>query len=235
MALSRTTLGTVENLSAVSTATISSVALSTGDLLVVAASSAFYPNAQEITGITWNGNALTLGVEQVGSGDNSQWMHAAIYYLQIASGGTGNIVVTCGGNNDGIWAAALKYTGHDTGTPIGDTDSQLINNSDATNPSLTLTTAAGDEVVSCLGEYVQFGNTFTLGGGETSIYEDADATPIFGIGVAIKPAAGASTTVGWTKSVNYGFDYCAAVIKAAAGGGSSIVPILNSYRLRRSN
>lgn len=219
MALSRTDIGSQTATSA-STCTKASVTLNTGDLLVVCVAAARYPNVNEVTGVTWNSISLTKAVEATVEGEgSSEWQHASIWYLKIASGATGSIVATAGSSNTSIILQAFSYTGHDTTTPIGNTSSTRQNASSAVDPSLTLTTVSGDEVVDCLSFYSEFGYTATVGAGQTQKLNTSDGS-FASVGVSVKAASGTSVGMSWTRSSNsVGFQYCAATVTATAGGG----------------
>lgn len=225
MAISRTTLTTTKTATA-SSQTTASVTLAAGDLLVVQVGLTKYSTAQAVTGITWNGNALTKAVSKTGMPSvTSEWHEVSIWYLKVAAGASATVAITCAGSNDVIISAVSKITGHDTTTPIGDTDSLEHDNSSGVEPSLTLTTVSGDLVLDCL----QLEDTAneTEGAGQTAIYEDADGNNFSGH-FSAKTASGTSTTVSWTRALDRGYDYCAAVITAAGGGGGDAGDIFES-------
>lgn len=221
MALSPTDLGDNTG-SAVTSITLASVAITAGELVVAVVNIMDPFDAAVVTGATLNGVAMTQAVAKKGASGGAQWGHTSTWYITAGTTGTYNIVATFDATATTCQITGRKYTGFDTGTPIGDTDSVDAN---ATSTiALTLTTAAGDEVLD--GKAAEnYGNDESANGGQTALY---DATEF---GVSFKAAAGSSTSVGWSNITNAGYVYTAVVIKVA-GASASIVPILNSYRLR---
>jgi hypothetical protein len=219
VALARTNLANNQAAS-VASLNIASVTVSTGDLLVVAIGTTTFGTAETVSGVTWNGNALTKAVSKnQATGAQAQWHEVSIWYLKIAAGATATVAITLTGTCDDLLAQAVKYTGHDTTTPIGDTDSTFLDNAGGVEPSLTLTTASGDEVLDVL--QIEDTANLTEGAGQTSIYEAATSNNFGTIHVSAEAATGTSVTMSWTRALDRGYDYCAAVIKAAAGGGAT--------------
>lgn len=215
MAISRTTLTTTKTSSA-SSQTTASVTLNTGDLLVVQVGQSKFPVPGLVTGITWNGNALTKAVSQTGGGvESSNWSETSIWYYKVATGASATVIITCSGSCDVIFSVVNQITGHDTTTPIGDTDAVGGDNSGAPEPSLTLTTVSGDLVLDSL----QAETAATVGAGQTATYQDSDVNGWNG-NFSAESASGTSTTMNWTRSNSgRGYAYCAAVVTAATGGG----------------
>lgn len=214
MAISRTTLTTTETVSA-SSSTSASVTLNTGDLLVVQVGQSKFPVPGLVTGITWNGHALAPAVSQTGGGfDSSNWSESGIWYYKVATGASATVIITCSGSCDVIHSIVHQITGHDTTTPIGDTDAVGGDNSGAPEPSLTLTTVSGDLVLDSL----QAETAATVGAGQTATYQDNGGG--WDCSFSVEAASGASTTMSWARSNSArGYAYCAAVVRAAGGGG----------------
>jgi hypothetical protein len=219
MALSRTSIATTQTLAS-ATSTISTVALTTGDLLVVSVACGDAAGANAVTGITWNSIALTKAVESNGGlGGSDEWNASSIWYLKIASGTTANIVITCAGTNTSIHSVCQKYTGHDTTTPIGDTDALAQPNvGTGFAASLTLTTSSGDDVLDVLAAYAA-GGGYTVGAGQTLLYDATDGNDSTGK-FSREAASGASVTMSWTDNAFNTFNHVAAVVKVASGGAT---------------
>ena len=220
MALSATDIG--DNTAASATSiTRASVALSTGDLLVVTVNCVDPFDSATVSGVTWNGNAMTKAVDKKGASGGALWCYSSFWYYKVTSGATGDIVATFTDTATSIQMTSRSYTGHDTTTPIGDTDSTDSNT--LADPSLTLTTVNGDQVLDAkAGE--NYGADESAGAGQTALYDAGE------FGVSYEDATGSSVTTSWSDATNAGWVYTAVVIKAASGGGSSIVPILNTRR-----
>lgn len=231
MALARTQIATPDDTN-VSSLTEAAVTLATGDLLIVKTGIGKAFDAQVVTGITWNSNAMTSAIALKATG--TPWFAASIWYYKVTSGGTGDVVITYAGSNAAVAAEIVKYTGHDTTTPIGDTDSVET----ATNPSVAariLTTTAGDYVEDILSLERYDPATFSATGGQTEGYNSGlTLGNAYAVGAGYEVAAGASTTVEWTSTGAGTAVLCAAVIKqASGGGGGSIAPILAYYAMMR--
>ena len=220
MALSRTTLFTEGANNQGNYTTTNSAILATDDLLVVLITQSKFSNADQPTAVTWNSIGLTKAVGIEGPpGGPPEWHAVSIWYLKVTSGATATISITGGSTGTDISVVALKYTGYDTATPIGDTDSSFQTNSSGIPPSLTLTTANGDEVLDCVASE----GSLTIGAGQTSLYSRSTDDP-WNHAFSVEAATGASVTMSWTTGLDRGYDHCAVVIKAASGGGGGPFP-----------
>lgn len=229
MALARTVVfnsdsGGAADVSGGSSITKTSIALSTGDLLVVKTSSSDAFSADQVTGITWNGISLTNISSFKGAAGSGPWFEVSAWYLKVASGATGDLVISYAGNVTTGRISVVKYTGHDTTTPIGDIDT---GETESATPSLTLTTVPGDyaENVFVIENY---GNPDDVGAGETADFYAG------GLGASYKAASGTTTTVAITKFVGntnkalqLGF-----VVQQSSGGGAGDFIIYNPKPLR---
>lgn len=182
----------------VSSLTIS-VTPTTGRLLVVAVSIFHAFDAPTVTGITWNGNAMTQTVALDGSGGGSYpWAGGAIYHYEVATGATANVVVSLSGTaNNLVCAAVYEIAGYNTGAIVGDTDSAQTTASDH---SLTLTTAADDVVIDCVVTQLNTDRWYEPLSGTTSGYNN-DPRPgndgSFKGASGYRVATGSSTAIGW--------------------------------------
>lgn len=211
MALSPTDLGDNTGAS-VSSITLASVSITAGELVMAVVNIMDPFDAATVSGVTLNGVAMTQVIAKKGASGGSQWGHTSTWRITAGSTGTYDIVATFTDTATTCQITGRKYTGFNAATPIGDTDSIDANASGTI--SLTLTTAAGDEVLD--GKAAEnYGNDESPNGGQTALY---DATEF---GVSYKSAAGASTTVGWSNITNAGYVYTAVVIQADTGGGGA--------------
>lgn len=220
MALTPTDLG--DNTGAgVTSVTLASLSITAGEYVAAVVNVIDPFDAATCSGVTLNGVALTKVISKKGASGGSQWCESSIWTGTAGSTGTFDIVASFTDTVTGCQITGRKYTGFDSGTPVGDSDSIDANASGTI--ALTLDTAAGDEVLD--GKAAEnYGSDESANGGQTALYDASS------YGVSFKAAAGASTSVGWSNITNAGYTYVAVVIKAASGGGSSIVPILNTRR-----
>lgn len=138
MAIVRTALGTFVNSNASSAvATIASITLSTGDLLVVGAEQ----HSQLNSTVTWGSESLAA----------SEATNKMMWYKIITTGGTQTITVTAAGNSkSACWATG--YSGIASSTPL-DKDAFATGNSTTADSGTTATISQGDEVlVGCVGQ-----------------------------------------------------------------------------------
>jgi len=119
----------------------------------------------EVSGITFNGDALTQAVEQQGLSGTNNW--SEIWYKVNPASGSYNVVVTTSGGSADIGGGAMSFSGADTGTPIDDSVGETTNGGTTVTPTVT-TTADGNYVLSC----AQTENNVidSIGGGQTSLW-----------------------------------------------------------------
>jgi len=223
--------------------TLASVTLNTGDLLIALCLQDEPFDNQAVTSATWGANGLTLAVEKLGdAGGSFDWIAGAAYIYQVSSGATSTITFNLAGAAVRGAIIALKATGFDTGTPVGDTDNTQVTVAAA---SLTLTGAAGD--VAIYGVATDYQATDRWLEGNNSITEDYNSDPRPGnvgrakLAVGHKAFSTTSCTLGFTSRgidsspTDVSIDQLAIglVIKAASGGGS-IVPILHHMQRMRA-
>lgn len=218
-----------------------SVTPTTGRLLVAVIMIHSPFNAPTVSGVTWNGNAMTQTVARDGAGGGSfTWLGGAIYHYAVATGATANVAVTLSGSATRFTVSVYEIDGYNTGTPAGDTDSAEVTGDAHT---LTLTTATGDVVIDgVVSDNGSADRWWQVQSGTTNGYNNDPRPGSSGpakLASGYKTASGTSTAIGWDF---YGFDagpipvsteglHVAAVFQTA-GAAASIVPILNSYRLR---
>ncbi len=225
--------------------TLGSVALSTGDLLIALCLQDAPFDNQAVSSATWGANGLTSAAALLGNaGFSFNWCAAEAWIYQVASGGTSTLTFNLAGSAARGAIIALKATGFDTGTPVGDTDSAQVS---AAANSLTLSGAAGDVAIYAVACDLQDADKWLEG--NNSITEDYNSDPRPGnlgrakLAVGHKAFSTTSCTLGFTARqidagpIDQSIDHVAIglVIKAAAGGGGSAVPVfMHSYQRRRS-
>lgn len=217
-----------------------SVTPTTGRLLVAVIMIHSPFNAPTVSGVTWNSNAMTQTVARDGSGGGSfTWVGGAIYHYEVATGATANVAVTLSGSATRFTCSVYEIDGYNTGAIVGDTDTAEVTGD---THALTLTTATGDVVIDgIVTDNSSADRWWQVTTGTTSGYNN-DPRPGSAISKhasGYKTASGSSTAISWEF---WGFDagpilvgneglHVAAVFQTA-GASASIVPILNSYRLR---
>lgn len=191
-----------------------SIALTTGDLLVVRLSlHAGGGQTSGMTGITWNGNALTMRAELDGYGFTGA-IYTGIWTYQVASGTSAVVTMDPAGTEDQgvVWEIGV-ITGHDTGATFTDTDSADAADGTAT---LTLTTNVGDLVLDSVSIKDIGPGNFDEGAGQTVDFEFAPGFYQMH-GASRKVASGASTNMQWTQTAAQPWVYAAIAVKEAAG------------------
>lgn len=206
--------------------TSDSVSVVNGDYLLVCAAGGKASAASDpITSMAIDGNALTKLVESVPTAtfNSLDWFHCSIWGLKVTSSITGTIVGSCAGGTDNtqLYLAAVKATGVDSVTPVGDTDSMSDRTGTGVPRSLTVTTVAGDVVFDVLSWDSSFSNDAIPDGSQTAIYNVTSSEA--GIGASYKAASGSSTAMTWTNDIDFTFRMCAAVLSQAAGGGGGVL------------
>jgi len=144
-----------------------------------------------ITGITYNGVTMTLGVSLTfGSNSNNR-----IYYLIAPASGTNNIVVTISSVGP-IQSGGLSFTGADS---IG---ASASNESATTSVSQSITTTKDNSFVVC-GEGSQGGTglTFTQNSGQTEVFEENDSTSSAAAGAYKQIVTAGSNSFQYTLNV----------------------------------
>lgn len=221
MALARSQLATASV--ALSTSlTSAAVAVNSGELIVVPVGASIFPNAFNCTGLTWNGSPLQLAVSCSGTGGAGQadYHDVSFWYLQPTASSTSAVVASFAGINDIASMLVLRYTGHNTASPIGDVDTLANNNGSGVAPSLTLTTASGDEALDMLQLEVN-SNTITIGSTQSLLVSSSDAN--WGSRGSVESASGVSVVMSWGNSLDRGYCYAGIVVQAAAAPAGGAV------------
>jgi hypothetical protein len=176
-----------------------SVPPATNRLLVVAASGSHLSAATNISGVTFNGTAMTQAVKK-----QDGVAVDGIYYLALGTGSTavsGNIVVSLSaGSITSVGALALENVNQST--PVGDTQSGSNPSQANVSSSLTMASATGDLVFDLFDIYEPGGvGTQTPGSGQAVVHNvDAPSGNLFGYyQTSIKPGA-ASVGMSWTSN-----------------------------------
>jgi hypothetical protein len=146
----------------------------------------------DVSGITYNGAALTKAIEVKGPGNAPV---SQIWYIAAPSTGANDVVVTRSTATDTI-IAALSFTGVHQTAPLG-TAVSLGGNS--ISPSKTITTGADDSwCVDCIG--FESTVTATVGAGQTQRYNTTQG------GVGAAGSTEAAGTAPDTRTFSWSFD-----------------------------
>lgn len=145
-----------------------------------------------ISGITYNGVAMTKAVEKTVTGAN---MRSEIWFLANPDTGTHNIVATVAGDTDSRKFGASSWTGVEQVNPVHATATA---EGSSTSVSGSLTTTVDD----CLiidSESSYTNDPVTVGAGQTSLYNDSTGTTTAAASYLVKETAGL-VTMSWTKA-----------------------------------
>jgi uncharacterized repeat protein (TIGR02543 family) len=154
-----------------------------------------------ITSVTFSYDSTTLDLTEVGTEEYTSPRYVAIYSLLAPTiGQAGTVTVTFSGSvSAGITAGAANFAGVDQGTPFG----VFAGNSGetATEPNVTLTGLAGDELVF---DTVFAGGTnppdLGVGANQDLLWEDGIANTSGG--ASTEQATGISVTMSWTRTLS---------------------------------
>ena len=170
-----------------------------------------------ISGITYNGVALTkIDAQQ----DAVGYCRSELWYLVAPATGTHDIVVTLGGSwgyTAYMIGTATSFTGADQSAPLG----TAVKATGTTTPvTVAAASAAGEYVVDSACAYKATAITLTVGAGQTEI---ANVTPAAGyVGAASYEGGAASVTMSWALSATaLGWATVAVPIKPATAPGAT--------------
>lgn len=167
-------------------------------------------NNATVTGVTYNGVAMTLVDEQAPPDPFNQTLGASLWRLVAPATGTHNVVITISNTSDVILGGATSWTGVDQTTPLG--TSAKATAQSGTTATVNVSSATGEVVV----DVVIGLDPISVGAGQTSRY----ATTGIGLTGAGSSEPGAGTvTMSWTVA-NYAWRIVAVPLKpvAAAAG-----------------
>jgi len=155
----------------------------------------------------------------IASTGTSSFLAAGIYYLDeadIPTSGTYTIRYTGTDSSDVTSITVFEF--HDAAQGAV-ADSDELDNSASTTPTLTLTTTSGDI---CVDGFCGLDpRTFTVGSGQTETLND---TTNGNAGISYKTASSTSTSLSWTigGGTHAREIHLAAAISSAAGGGTDL-------------
>lgn len=161
-----------------------------------------------VSGVTYNGVAMTSAGAAVMDGGNTE---VSLWYLVAPATGANNIVVSISGTISGIAAGGTSFTGVDQATPVGTYASANGNSSTA---SVSVSSESGGMVIDIAGCFIT--RTLSVGSGQTQRFNTSGGFVVVGAG-STEPGA-SSVTMSWSLSSADNWAIAALPIKAATGG-----------------
>lgn len=206
----------------VSSITQTSVVVGSGHGLVVLvnASDAASSTAPTITGVTWNGAALTEFANVLTSDDGNGNAHRqAAFYLAAPTAGTQSVVASFGSAALRSGMEIFVVSGHQASPMLRDHSSAT---GGATAPSVVVTTEADDLVLDFC-RTRSFSQTGQAGAGQTE--RDVANTSNWYYSASSEVATGTSTTMSWGQASDSAWNTQGVSVITGTGGGSSSVPL----------
>lgn len=164
-----------------------------------------------VTGVTFNGDAMTL-VDQ----DTNNWggqEYTSLWRLVNPDAGTHDIVVTYSDVCDYAIAGGVSYTGVDQTAPIGTATKA---NSDTGDPTVDVSSAAGELVVDST---IMDSPSTTVGAGQTERVNIQAGTPTLSQGMS-EEAGAATVTMSWDQTQSDAWAVVAVPLKPAAAAST---------------
>lgn len=184
------------------------------------------PDNRTVTGVTFNGSAMT----QVDTQDSapSSPPRARVYWFQAVAPAatTANVVVSFSGSGQNI-AYAMPWSDVDQTTPHGTVQKA---GTAGTSPSLSVTTDADKVIVDVLGLSTFEGGgatTATAGGSQTDFCNLSPGAALRGCGSRRTGTGSQSTS--WTLSVGEDYAHMAMTVNGIAAGGNSVAKKMRRY------
>ena len=158
-----------------------------------------------MTGVTYNGVAMTLG----GSLNGSDGDRTTLFYLVAPATGANNVVVTFSATTFSAVAGAVSFSGVHQSAPVG---SYVSASGTSTAPSVNASSEAGGMVIDCLA--VAVGGAPSVGASQTQRWNDNETTG-GETGAGSTEAGAASVTMSWSLGSSYAWAIGALPLKAA--------------------
>lgn len=176
-------------------------------------------NSTGASGVTFGGAAMSL----LGRRADVNSGFAEIWYLKAPTAGAKTVVVSMAAGAGGSYmvAGSATYQGVNQATPFNAASPQSNNGAAPTQPSLNVTSAAGERVVDTATDNELSTDTLVAGAGQTTIYNTTHGSDI--AGGASEEAGAASVTMSWS-GVPSGtpWSHIAASLIPAGGGGAIV-------------
>lgn len=175
--------------------------------------------ANDITGVTYNGDALSIGKIQENDGVCGVYM----WYMVNPDAGSFNLVGSADEFN--LWDAWVNgMSGVDQSTPIAGTGGT---NTFSNAPSTTVSTgiASGDLAIDVV--HTQNTRTVTVDGSQTQVYNHDHTDANQGMtAVSYEAVTGSSIVMSWSLSSNDNWAHAVTVFKASGGAATVVKDII---------
>lgn len=156
------------------------------------------PQNRDITGVTYNGVALTKAVDFDNSVGGSDRINVEIWYLVNPASGSNNVVVSTYGAVQSLVYGAIVLSGVSTASPIDAVGTGATASSNS--PSSTVTTTAANSLVidSVMGDGA--GLVLTVDGSQTQRWNTTSSSRT-GVGSTEAAASAGAVSMDWTASI----------------------------------
>lgn len=153
-------------------------------------------SGETITGVTYNGVAMTEAVEN----DPAINILDYLYYINSPAAGAHNVVITATGATY-IAAVATSWSGTDTSASYSTTDSSI---SGAGTISVSPSTVTGEVVVDVVAADAFSSGCYSItqGGSQTAIGAQCDTDEVIVLGASYRASAAGSSLMSWGVSDN---------------------------------
>lgn len=165
-----------------------------------------------VTGVTYNGVAMTL----IPSSSGTNGGHTVAFYGLIApTTGTNTVVVSASGTMTDLGAGAVSFTGAHQTTPFGTANTAT---GSSTAPSVNVSSAADEIVVDTLS--IIHNGTLTVDGSQTQRWNAIGGFGFIKYGGSTETGA-ASTPMSWSNSTSQDWAISAVPVKPSGAAGAS--------------
>ena len=179
-----------------------------------------------VSSVVWDSGGANTALSNTINGtaarknDTASQCWAELWYLLSPAAGTKTIKVTYGGTIGG-GTGSESWSGVDQTTPFNAASPQVANGNSPTQPSITVTSAAGEQVIDAVVDNENTVDTLAVGGGHTTYAVHNPGSANVAMGGA--DAAGAATvTMSWSGvTLSAPWAQVAVSMKPDAGGGGA--------------
>ena len=187
-----------------------------GSNRVLLGSSQIYTNTESITGMTYNGAALT-DIASSTTGGTASTMTVNQRYRVAPSTGANTFQCTYSGTSSfEVFCAAVSMTGVDQSTPIGTAVTQF---GVSTTPSVTVTSEANGLVVDSVA--IEYFGALSVGAGQSQRWNDVGSGGYLKHAGSTEPGA-ASVTMSWSYGTSTNWANIATPFKPVAVAASAV-------------
>ena len=152
-------------------------------------------SASQITGITYDGVAMTFAVRGFEDGQNR---HTEVWYLASPSSGSDDVVITYTGTVTGSVSGAITFTGADTSDPL---DGTGIGDAESTTISSTVTTSRDNTIVMDAVQMIH-DQTITVDVSQDERWNRTPGSSLRGGGSTEQKVTAGATVMSWTISAS---------------------------------